>query len=71
MGCKYCERNIYIDPIFGFREYQNKEIIECGIWSDIALGVDEKGKFVIIANSDGPTYYYPKYCPECGSAVNK
>lgn len=29
------------------------------------------GKVCIIAYSDGFTYYYPKYCPQCGKLIEK
>lgn len=69
MTCKYCERKPVFNKFGYFDEYENEETICIGIWSSISFGVDENGEFVIVAHGDGPTYYYPKYCPECGRKV--
>lgn len=66
--CKYCSRT----PVFlgkWFPEYENEEEIAYGPWTSIRLGVDEKGKLIIVAIGDGRAIYYPKYCPECGNKL--
>lgn len=71
MACKYCERKPILNKYGIFEDYENEEIICVGTWSCISLGVDENGELVIVAHGDGPTYYYPKYCPECGRKVKQ
>lgn len=69
MSCKYCDRKPVYDPHGNYRDFENEEIIRCGDWSSLGMGVDEKGKIFIVAHGDGPTYYYPKFCPECGEKM--
>lgn len=71
MTCKYCERKPVFNEYGFFESCENEEIIRVGAWSCISLGVDENGELVIVAHGDGPTYYYPKYCPECGRKVKR
>lgn len=63
------KESLYLMNMAFFENCENEEIICVGTGSCISLGMDENCKLVIVAHGDGATYYYPKYCQECGKKV--
>lgn len=70
IGCKYCSRKPECDSSGMFYEWDNEEEIARGAWTEIHIGVDERGRLRLTACGDGRADYFPKYCPECGRKLD-
>ena len=69
-----CRRQPVFTEIQGKQYYsvsQSTEAIVEGEWSQLCVGADANGSFVMIAVGDDESdFYYPKFCPECGRELN-
>ena len=66
ISCKYCTRKPIFESTGRFYEWENEEFVAIEDWIQIAIGVNEQGRFRITAHGENSVDYYPNYCPECG-----